>query len=62
MAVIDYSRLNAAHRGGVFSRLTGSLRSWNDARLTRKALTSLSARELDDIGLAPGDIERVARR
>jgi len=35
---------------------------WNDARVTRKALSQLTVRELNDIGLAPGDIERIARR
>ena len=35
---------------------------WNDARITRNALSQLSLRELNDIGLVPGDIERIARR
>jgi uncharacterized protein YjiS (DUF1127 family) len=35
---------------------------WNEARVTRKALSQLTLRELNDIGLAPGDIERIARR
>ncbi|MDB2454915.1 DUF1127 domain-containing protein [Planktomarina temperata] len=35
---------------------------WNDARVTRNALSQLSLRELNDIGLVPGDIERIARR
>ena len=35
---------------------------WNDARVTRKALSQLTVRELNDIGLAAGDIERIARR
>lgn len=34
---------------------------WNDARVTRKALSKLSDRELDDIGLCRGDIERIGR-
>ena len=34
---------------------------WNDARLTRNALESLSNRELEDIGLSRGDIQTVAR-
>ncbi|MEL6607468.1 MAG: DUF1127 domain-containing protein [Pseudomonadota bacterium] len=42
------------------SRVFGALAAWNDARVTRKALTQLSARELDDIGLVPGDIEAIA--
>ena len=35
---------------------------WNDARITRKALSQLTLRELNDIGLVPGDIERITRR
>jgi len=29
---------------------------WNDRRVTRNALSSLTARELNDIGLSRGDI------
>ncbi|WP_280524970.1 DUF1127 domain-containing protein [Paracoccus siganidrum] len=35
--------------------------AWNDARITRRELNALTDRELSDIGLARGDIERVAR-
>ena len=52
----------------VAARISGAVHSaidaavfWNDARLTRNALTSLSNRELEDIGLSRGDIETVAR-
>lgn len=38
-----------------------SLSSWNDARVTRKALGNLTDRELDDIGLCRGDIEMIGR-
>ena len=38
-----------------------SLAAWHDARITRKALTKLSDRELDDIGLCRGDIELIGR-
>ena len=38
-----------------------ALAAWNDARVTRKALTKLSDRELDDIGLCRGDIEAIGR-
>lgn len=34
---------------------------WNDARVTRNALSKLSNRELDDIGLCRGDIEFLGR-
>jgi uncharacterized protein YjiS (DUF1127 family) len=36
-----------------------SVKDWNDARVTRVALSSLSDRELDDIGLCRGDIDHV---
>ncbi|HEX9857154.1 MAG TPA: DUF1127 domain-containing protein [Paracoccaceae bacterium] len=36
-----------------------ALASWNDARITRNALGKLSDRELDDIGLCRGDIDRL---
>ena len=35
--------------------------SWNSARVTRKALSKLSNRELDDIGLCRGDIDLIGR-
>ncbi len=41
--------------------LLGSVVAWNDARITRKALSSLTDRELDDIGLIRGDIDTVAQ-
>jgi uncharacterized protein YjiS (DUF1127 family) len=34
--------------------------AWSDARVTRNALSSLSDRELEDIGLSRGDIAAVA--
>lgn len=40
---------------------TARLRAWNDARLTRKALSRLTDRELDDIGLCRGDIAVIGR-
>ena len=43
--------------GGIFA----ALNSWNDARLTRKALGKLSDRALDDIGLCRGDVEMIGR-
>jgi|TARA_B110000971_G_scaffold203031_1_gene223243 uncharacterized protein YjiS (DUF1127 family) len=52
----------------VAARISGAVHSaidaavfWNNARLTRNALTLLSNRELEDIGLSRGDIETVAR-
>lgn len=36
-----------------------TVKGWNDARVTRKALSTLSDRELDDIGLCRGDIDLI---
>jgi uncharacterized protein YjiS (DUF1127 family) len=44
-----------------FSKLAGNIVDWNDARMTRNALSSLSDRELEDIGLIRGDIDSVAK-
>lgn len=41
--------------GTLVDRVVG----WNDARVTRKALSKLTDRELDDIGLCRGDIEMI---
>ena len=41
--------------------LSNKVVSWNDARMTRNTLSSLTNRELEDIGLTRGDIEMVAR-
>ena len=45
---------------GFFANMIASVVSWNDARVTRNALSSLTNRELDDIGLVRGDIDDVA--
>ncbi len=47
--------------GNVVSNFFAMLSTWNDARVTRRELSRLSDRELDDIGLCRGDIERIAR-
>ncbi len=68
MAAIDFFRAasgsaqGAGRVGALFSALLGTIVSWNDARLTRKTLGSLTDRELEDIGLIRGDIEDVAQR
>ncbi|MCU0901201.1 MAG: DUF1127 domain-containing protein [Cypionkella sp.] len=43
------------------SGMIAAFNAWNDARVTRKALSKLSDRELDDIGLCRGDIETMTR-
>lgn len=65
MAAIDTTR-SAQFRttpvGLGFRRLTAAIAAWNDARVTRKALSVLSDRELDDIGLTRGDIASFTAR
>jgi len=42
--------------------LLGSIRNWNRARHTRNELFSLSTHELNDLGIARGDIPFIAKR
>ncbi len=44
----------------VLADVVGRIAAWNDARVTRKALSKLSDRELDDLGLTRGDIDDIA--
>lgn len=63
MAVYDAPRTAAQASGqaGFFANLVGTLSAWNDARITRNALSKLSDRELEDIGLCRGDIDFVVK-
>lgn len=64
MAAFDTSRPVYGSTSAVSSFITRSISAvvaWNDARVTRNALSSLSDRELDDIGLVRGDIDAVAQ-
>lgn len=54
--------ISAGRSTSFFASLIGAVAAWNDARITRNALSRLSARELDDIGLCYGDIETIATR
>lgn len=45
----------------ILSVLVAKIAAWNDARVTRKSLSSLTNRELDDLGLCRGDIDDIAR-
>ncbi|WP_111735412.1 DUF1127 domain-containing protein [Roseovarius amoyensis] len=58
MAVMDTTRTAspAGIRGGLF-KVFSRLVAWNEARRTRKILSTLSDRELEDIGLTRSDIE-----
>lgn len=57
-----YGSATVASRFSTFiNSAVSSVVAWNDARVTRKALASLSDRELEDIGLIRGDIDTVAQ-
>jgi len=62
MTTLDNTRLASSGMtiGGIFNSVIGTIVDWNDARVTRKALSSLTARELDDIGLCYSDIDTIA--
>ena len=66
MSVFDLNRTNhdaAAffnRPGKLLADVFGVIAAWNDARITRNALSKLSNRELEDIGLVRGDIDHVA--
>ena len=67
MAFLDTSRSSAMSASRTIlanfaAAVSTAIIRWNDARVTRKALSQLTLRELNDIGLAAGDIERIARR
>ena len=46
--------------GGLLTTTLASVVAWNDARVTRKALSGLSDRKLADIGMRRGDIDDIA--
>ncbi|SLN67465.1 hypothetical protein ROJ8625_03456 [Roseivivax jejudonensis] len=55
--------LDAAGRiGALFVSAVSTVAHSRDVRRTEKALSQLTDRELDDIGLTRADIARVARR
>ncbi len=54
-AITTYRAVNS------LSNLVNAFKAWNDARITRNALSKLSDRELDDIGLCRGEIEMLGR-
>ncbi|MCJ1901881.1 MULTISPECIES: DUF1127 domain-containing protein [Paracoccus] len=62
MSAVEMSHNHAAGGlGQVFARATAMIAAWNNARITRRELAQLTDRELSDIGLTRGDIERIAR-
>jgi len=66
MAALDttrttYGSLTLAGRiSSTLMSLAGAVTTWNDARITRNALSRLSNRELEDIGMVRGDIDQIA--
>ncbi|MEC3859687.1 DUF1127 domain-containing protein [Mesobacterium sp. TK19101] len=62
MAAFDASHTttHGGRIGQMFVSMFSGFSAWNDARVTRKALSSLTDRELDDIGLNRGDIDVVS--
>ena len=66
MAAFDTNRTANVMSAGRVTRAIanafGSVIAWNDARVTRNALTKLTARELDDIGLSRDEIDAIANR
>ncbi len=61
MAVIETTR-NTNFFNNAFASTFAALAAWNDARATRKALSALTDRELDDIGLTRADINSITAR
>ncbi len=65
MALVHTNRAYAPSHGTVakfIANSLGAVAAWNDARVTRKALSHLSDHELEDIGLSRRDIDTVAAR
>ena len=66
MALFDttrttYGTASAANRFfAALSTVIAAMIAWNDARVTRNALSGLTDRELEDIGLSRADIDNVA--
>lgn len=63
MAAFDTTRTTFGSTSAVSSFISRSIAAvvaWNDARITRNELSSLSDRELEDIGLVRGDIDAVS--
>jgi uncharacterized protein YjiS (DUF1127 family) len=63
MTTIDLPRRTGSAPGSAFTDLLGTLRAWNDRRVTQNLLGDLTDRQLEDIGLtraavARGDLTR----
>jgi uncharacterized protein YjiS (DUF1127 family) len=64
MASIDtpFTQHSGTRPGGRLSAVVSGFRTWNDLRVTRKALSRLSDHELEDIGLTRADVADWGRR
>lgn len=64
MSVVNTGAARRSSEAGlaIFANVFATLNSWNDRRITRSSLSKLTDRQLDDIGLCRGDIDRIARR
>lgn len=67
MASIEFTRTEQViasngRIGQFFAPIIAAVTAWNDARVTRNALSTLSDRELEDIGLCRGDIDQIAEQ
>ncbi|MBO9444319.1 DUF1127 domain-containing protein [Ruegeria sp. R14_0] len=66
MAALDTTRTTTGsfglvgRIGATFASAVNAAIEWNDARVTRNALSGLTDRELEDIGMCRGDIDVVA--
>lgn len=60
MSVFTTNRTASPTMGGFFGAMVSTFAAWNDARVTRNALSKLTDRELDDIGLSRSDIYDVS--
>ncbi len=67
MAAFDTTRTNygsasaVSKFGSFLASLVTAVVAWRDAAMTRKALNSLTDRELEDIGLLRSDVDNVAK-
>lgn len=61
MTPTDTRATAVGRAAGFLTKPAAALGAWRAARATRIELNRLSDRELDDIGVARSDIERIAR-
>lgn len=62
MSVVNTGAARRSSDAGsaIFANVFAALNNWNDRRITRSNLSKLSDRQLDDIGLCRGDIDRIS--